>query len=244
MNPQHTLEIKDLHATVDGKPILKGVTLTIRPGELHALMGPNGSGKSTLANVLMGHPKYVVTSGQVLIDGKDLLAMATDERAKAGLFLSFQYPVEIPGVTVENFLRTAVNAVSDADHGVAEFHAILKAKLAEFDMDEAFGRRYLNEGFSGGEKKRMEILQMLLLDPRYAILDETDSGLDVDALKVVAGGINRLRDANHGVLLITHYNRILEHVVPTHVHVFKDGRIVKSGDKDLAMEIETRGYAS
>ena len=192
----------------------------------------------------MGHPKYVVTSGQVLIDGKDLLAMATDERAKAGLFLSFQYPVEIPGVTVENFLRTAVNAVSDADHGVAEFHAILKAKLAEFDMDEAFGRRYLNEGFSGGEKKRMEILQMLLLDPRYAILDETDSGLDVDALKVVAGGINRLRDANHGVLLITHYNRILEHVVPTHVHVFKDGRIVKSGDKDLAMEIETRGYAS
>jgi len=243
MNSQHTLDIKDLHATVDGKPILKGVTLTIHPGELHALMGPNGSGKSTLANVLMGHPKYVVTSGQVRIDGKDLLTMATDERAKAGLFLSFQYPVEIPGVTVENFLRTAVNAVSDADHGVAEFHAILKAKLAEFDMDEAFGRRYLNEGFSGGEKKRMEILQMLLLDPRYAILDETDSGLDVDALKVVAGGINRLRDANHGVLLITHYNRILEHVVPTHVHVFKDGRIVKSGDKDLAMEIETHGYA-
>lgn len=243
MTQHHTLDIKDLHATVDGKPILKGVTLTIRPGELHALMGPNGSGKSTLANVLMGHPKYVVTSGQVLIDGKDLLAMATDERAKAGLFLSFQYPVEIPGVTVENFLRTAVNAVSDADHGVAEFHAILKAKLAEFDMDDAFGRRYLNEGFSGGEKKRMEILQMLLLDPRYAVLDETDSGLDVDALKVVAGGINRLRDANHGVLLITHYNRILEHVVPTHVHVFKDGRIVKSGDKDLAMEIETHGYA-
>ncbi len=242
MTQHHTLDIKDLHATVDGKPILKGVTLTIRPGELHALMGPNGSGKSTLANVLMGHPKYVVTSGQVLIDGKDLLAMATDERAKAGLFLSFQYPVEIPGVTVENFLRTAVNAVSDADHGVAEFHAILKAKLAEFNMDDAFGRRYLNEGFSGGEKKRMEILQMLLLDPRYAILDETDSGLDVDALKVVAGGINRLRDADHGVLLITHYNRILEHVVPTHVHVFKDGRIVKSGDKDLAMEIERSGY--
>ena len=238
----HAIDIDDLRVTVDGKPILKGVTLSIKPGELHALMGPNGSGKSTLANVLMGHPKYTITAGRILLDGEDITELTPDERAKKGLFLSFQYPVEIPGVTVENFLRSAVNAVKGTDHGVAEFHKILKAELAEFGIDESFGRRYLNAGFSGGEKKRMEILQMLTLDPKYAILDETDSGLDIDALKVVAAGINRLRDGEHGILLITHYNRILEHVVPTHVHVFKDGKIVRSGGKELALEVEKNGY--
>ena len=238
----HAIDIDDLRVTVDGKPILKGVTLSIKPGELHALMGPNGSGKSTLANVLMGHPKYTITAGRILLDGEDITGLTPDERAKKGLFLSFQYPVEIPGVTVENFLRSAVNAVKGTDHGVAEFHKILKAELAEFGIDESFGRRYLNAGFSGGEKKRMEILQMLTLDPKYAILDETDSGLDIDALKVVAAGINRLRDGEHGILLITHYNRILEHVVPTHVHVFKDGKIVRSGGKELALEVEKNGY--
>ena len=238
----HAIDIDDLRVTVDGEPILKGVTLSIKPGELHALMGPNGSGKSTLANVLMGHPKYTITAGRILLDGEDITGLTPDERAKKGLFLSFQYPVEIPGVTVENFLRSAVNAVKGTDHGVAEFHKILKAELAEFGIDESFGRRYLNAGFSGGEKKRMEILQMLTLDPKYAILDETDSGLDIDALKVVAAGINRLRDGEHGILLITHYNRILEHVVPTHVHVFKDGKIVRSGGKELALEVEKNGY--
>ena len=238
----HAIDIDDLRVTVDGEPILKGVTLSIKPGELHALMGPNGSGKSTLANVLMGHPKYTITAGRILLDGEDITELTPDERAKKGLFLSFQYPVEIPGVTVENFLRSAVNAVKGTDHGVAEFHKILKAELAEFGIDESFGRRYLNAGFSGGEKKRMEILQMLTLDPKYAILDETDSGLDIDALKVVAAGINRLRDGEHGILLITHYNRILEHVVPTHVHVFKDGKIVRSGGKELALEVEKNGY--
>jgi Fe-S cluster assembly ATP-binding protein len=238
----HALDIKDLHVTVEGKPILKGVTLCVKRGELHAIMGPNGSGKSTLANVLMGHPKYEVTSGRIILDGEDITRLPPDERAKKGLFLSFQYPVEIPGVSVENFLRTAMNAIKGEDLGVAEFHKLLKTKLADFGMDDSFGRRYLNEGFSGGEKKRMEILQMLTLDPTYAILDETDSGLDVDALKVVANGINRLRDDKHGIVLITHYNRILEHVVPTHVHVFKDGKITRSGGKELAIEVEQKGY--
>lgn len=238
----YKLEIKNLHATIDGKEILKGVNLTILPGELHAIMGPNGSGKSTLANVLMGHPKYEVTSGQILLNDEDITESSADERARKGLFLSFQYPVEIPGVTVENFLRTAVNAVTGSDHGVAEFHQILKKEIALFGMDDAFSRRYLNEGFSGGEKKRMEILQMLLLNPKFAVLDETDSGLDVDALKVVSAGINKLRDADHGFLLITHYNRILQHVNPSHVHVFIDGKIVKSGGHELAHEVEAQGY--
>ncbi len=238
----HALQIHDLSVIVEGKQILKGLSLTIKPGELHAIMGPNGSGKSTLANVMMGHPKYEIAGGTITLDGEDITQMAPDERARKGLFLSFQYPTEIPGVTAENFLRTAVNAVKGTDHGVAEFHKLLKTKLTEFGMDDSFGRRYLNEGFSGGEKKRMEILQMLMLDPRYAVLDETDSGLDVDALKIVSAGINRMRDANHGLLLITHYNRILTYVVPTHVHVLKDGKIVRSGGKELALEIETTGY--
>lgn len=239
----YKLEIKNLHASIDGKEILKGVDLTILPGELHAIMGPNGSGKSTLANVLMGHPKYEVTKGQILLNGEDITEMSPDERARKGLFLSFQYPVEIPGVTVENFLRTAVNSVTGSDHGVAEFHKILKNEIAAFGMNDEFARRYLNEGFSGGEKKRMEILQMLLLNPKFAVLDETDSGLDVDALKVVSAGINKLRDNDHGLLLITHYNRILQHVNPSHVHVFIHGRIVKTGGHELAHEVEAKGYS-
>ncbi|MBR9700703.1 Fe-S cluster assembly ATPase SufC [Candidatus Woesearchaeota archaeon] len=235
------LEIKDLHANVDGKEILKGVNLVIESGELHAIMGPNGSGKSTLANVLMGHPKYEVTSGQIFLDGEDITEMEPDKRAKKGLFLSFQYPVEIPGVTVESFLRTAVNEISDNDYDVVEFHKLLREKLDEFKIDDSFATRYLNQGFSGGEKKRMEILQMLMLNPKIAILDETDSGLDVDALKIVADGINKMKD--QGVLLITHYNRILEYVIPDKVHVFKEGKIVRSGGKELAEEIEKKGYA-
>lgn len=237
------LEIQDLHATVEGKEILKGVTLTIEQGELHAIMGPNGSGKSTLANVLMGHPKYDVTKGKIILGGEDITGLEPDERARLGLFLSFQYPVEIPGVTVENFLRTAVQEVTGEDYDVVEFHAILKEKLEELKVNESFTQRYLNQGFSGGEKKRMEILQMLLLNPKFVVLDETDSGLDVDALKVVSEGINKVKDQDHGVLLITHYNRILQYVVPDKVHVFVDGRLVKSGDKELAHQIEKEGYS-
>ncbi|MDD9953915.1 MAG: Fe-S cluster assembly ATPase SufC [Candidatus Woesearchaeota archaeon] len=236
------LEIQDLHASIEGKEILKGVTLTINPGEIHALMGPNGSGKSTLANVLMGHPKYEVTKGKILLNGENISEMEPDERAKKGLFLSFQYPVEIPGVTVENFLRTAVNNVQGKDLDVVEFHELLKKTLADFGIKNEFAGRYLNEGFSGGEKKRMEILQMLLLNPTFAILDETDSGLDVDALKIVSDGINKIKDEKHGVLLITHYNRILEYVIPDKVHVLIDGKITETGGKELAHTIEAEGY--
>jgi Fe-S cluster assembly ATP-binding protein len=236
------LEIKDLCATIEGKEILKGVNLTVESGEIHAIMGPNGSGKSTLANVLMGHPSFEITGGQIILDGEDITEMEPDERAQKGLFLSFQYPVEIPGVTVENFLRQAVNSVSGKDYDVIEFNELLQEKLAEFKIDPGFASRYLNQGFSGGEKKRMEILQMLMLNPHFAVLDETDSGLDVDALKIVSDGINKLHDEKHGVLLITHYNRILEYVVPDRVHVFVDGVVVKSGDKTLATQIEEQGY--
>jgi Fe-S cluster assembly ATP-binding protein len=236
------IEIRDLHVTADGKEILKGVNLTISQGEVHAIMGPNGSGKSTLANVLMGHPKYAVTSGHILLDGEDITDWPADARAKKGLFLSFQYPVEIPGVTVESFLRTAVNSVHRKNYDVVQFHKMLKEKMQIFRMDEGFSRRYLNEGFSGGEKKRMEILQMLMLDPKFAVLDETDSGLDVDALRIVAEGINNVRDKDHGVIIITHYNRILQYVTPDHVHILLDGRIARSGGKELAQEIEENGY--
>ena len=236
------LEIRDLHATVEGKKILTGVTLTINKGEIHAIMGPNGSGKSTLANVLMGHPKYEITSGTIRLNGEDITDLEPDERARKGLFLSFQYPVEIPGVTVENFLRTAVNEVHGKDLDVVEFHTEFVKLLAEFGISEEFAGRYLNQGFSGGEKKRMEILQMLMLNPAFAVLDETDSGLDVDALKVVAEGINKMKTNEHGILVITHYNRILHHVVPDKVHVFKDGKIERSGDKELANVIEEKGY--
>lgn len=239
-----TLEIKDLHVSIEGSDILKGLSLKVQGGEVHALMGPNGSGKSTLANTLMGHPRYDVEDGQVLIDGEDILEMEPDERARKGLFLAFQYPVEIPGVTVANFLRSAYNAL----HGdgepmpVLEFHQLLQKHMKELEMDEEFAGRYLNEGFSGGEKKRHEILQMALLKPRFAIMDETDSGLDIDALKIVADGVNRQRSENLGVLVITHYQRILEYLKPDFVHIMMDGRIVRSGGPELAQELEEKGY--
>jgi Fe-S cluster assembly ATP-binding protein len=236
------LKIIDLYASVDGKEILKGIDLTIKAGETHALMGPNGSGKSTLANVLMGHPKYEVTKGRILIDGTDIVGLPADKRAKLGLFLSFQYPLEIPGVTVESFLRTAYNTINGTKIDVVQFNKLLKERMNSLNIDPHFSRRYLNEGFSGGEKKRMEILQMSVLDPKIMVLDETDSGLDVDALKVVSEGIGRMRDDNHGFLIITHFNRILKLVEPDHVHIIVQGRIVKSGGKDLAHEVESRGY--
>ncbi len=239
-----TLELKNIHASVNGKEILKGVSLEIDTNEVHALMGPNGSGKSTLAFVIMGHPKYEITEGVMLLDGEVFNDWSPDERAKKGLFLSFQYPVEIPGVTVENFMRQAVKEVTGEEQDVLEFHRKFDEKLHNFKVDPTFAKRYLNEGFSGGEKKRMEILQMLMLMPKFAILDETDSGLDVDALKIVAEGINKLRGPEHGALLITHYNRILHYVVPDKVHIFSDGKIIKSGGKELANEIETVGYES
>ena len=246
-----TLEIKDLHVTVDtedgAKEILKGVTLTVRDGETHAIMGPNGSGKSTLAYSVAGHPKYTVTSGSVTLDGEDVLAMKVDERARAGLFLAMQYPVEVPGVTVSNFLRTAVNAVR-RHRGLAEldamdFLALLDEKAKLVEMEEALLNRSVNEGFSGGEKKRHEILQMELLKPKFAVLDETDSGLDVDALRVVSEGVNRAQDSTDaGVLLITHYTRILRYIKPDHVHVFAGGRIVESAGPELADKLEAEGY--
>lgn len=239
-----TLEIKDLHVSIEGSDILKGLSLTVRGGEVHALMGPNGSGKSTLANTLMGHPRYDVEDGQVLIDGEDILEMEPDERAKKGLFLAFQYPVEIPGVTVANFLRSAYNALHGDQEpiSVLEFHQLLQKHMKELEMDEEFAGRYLNEGFSGGEKKRHEILQMALLKPRFAIMDETDSGLDIDALKIVSEGVNRQRSDDLGVLVITHYQRILEYLKPDFVHIMMDGRIVRSGGPELAQELEEKGY--
>jgi Fe-S cluster assembly ATP-binding protein len=240
------LSIRKLHAGVEGKEILRGIDLEVRAGEVHAVMGPNGSGKSTLANVLAGHPGYVVTSGEVLFEGRDLLAMPPEERAREGVFLAFQYPVEIPGVANAEFLKAAVNAVR-AHRGQEELDAIdflaqLKEKMKLVDMDQRFMSRALNEGFSGGEKKRNEILQLALLDPKLAVLDETDSGLDVDSLRIVAEGINRLRRPDNAVLLVTHYQRILDYVTPDRVHVLVGGRMVRSGDKELAHEIESRGY--
>jgi Fe-S cluster assembly ATP-binding protein len=241
-----TLEIRDLHVSVETKegpkPILHGVDLTIASGETHAIMGPNGSGKSTLASALAGHPKYTVTSGTVTLDGEDLLAMKVDERARAGLFLAMQYPVEVPGVSVTNFLRTALNARRGEDVNVRAFMQELKAQMAELDVDEEFLKRSVNEGFSGGEKKRFEILQMSLLTPKIAVLDETDSGLDVDALKTVSEGVNRLRGPDLGVLIITHYTRILRYITPDEVHVMFDGRIVESGGPELADALEEKGY--
>lgn len=234
--------IENLHVSREGVEIVKGASLTIKPGEVHALMGPNGSGKSSLANALMGHPKYAITAGKVILDGADITAAPPDERARAGLFLSMQYPPEIPGVTVSNFLRTAVNAKREKPIGVVEFHRALKEKMAELKIDGAFGGRNLNEGFSGGEKKRAEILQLMMLGPKYAILDETDSGLDVDALKIVADGINAAR-TDMGVLLITHHLKILSLLAPDAVHVMSAGRIAASGGRELAEKIEREGYA-
>jgi Fe-S cluster assembly ATP-binding protein len=240
------LEIRNLHATVDGREVLRGIDLEVRAGEVHALMGPNGSGKSTLANVLAGREGYEVTKGEVLFDGEDLLALAPDERARAGVFLAFQYPVEIPGVSNGYFIRAALNAQRVArgqeEVDAFDFLALVRDKMAALGMDPALLDRSVNEGFSGGEKKRNEVLQLSLLEPRLAVLDETDSGLDIDALKTVARGINALRSPDRGFLLITHYQRLLEHIVPDHTHVIVDGRIVKSGDRQLALELEERGY--
>ena len=234
--------VKDLHVSVEGKEILKGVNLTVNAGEVHALMGPNGSGKSTLANALMGHPRYVVTKGQVLLNGEDMLPLRADERARRGMFLAFQYPLEIPGVKVRHFLRMAVKASKGQELSVTEFRKQLFDMMALLEMDRSFAERYLNEGFSGGEKKRNEILQLAMLEPTMAILDETDSGLDIDALRVVAGGINKLAGPNVGMLLITHYQRILSYTEPHVVHVLFNGRIVRSGGKELALELEAKGY--
>jgi Fe-S cluster assembly ATP-binding protein len=236
------LEIRDLHVAVEGKPILKGVNLTIHKGEVHALMGPNGSGKSTLSNALMGHPNYTVTSGDILFKGESILELSPDERARRGLFLAFQYPVAISGVSVVNFLRTALKSIRGEEIPVREFRKLLKEKMALLGMDDSFAGRYVNDGFSGGEKKRHEILQMAMLQPEMAILDETDSGLDIDALRTVAEGINKLTGPNLGVLLITHYQRILNYVRPHYVHVLVDGRIVKSGGSELAEKLEAQGY--
>ena len=243
------LEIRNLHAAVDGKEILKGVDLTVRQGEIHALMGPNGTGKSTLANVLMGHPAYQVTEGEILFGGRNIVDLAPDERARMGLFLAFQYPVAIPGLTVANFLRTAINAKRKAqdpeDKGISvpEFRKLLKAKMDLLQMPHEFAGRYLNDGFSGGEKKRAEILQLATLEPKIAILDETDSGLDIDALRIVSDGVNALAGPNLGVLIITHYQRILNYIKPHFVHIMLDGRIVKSGGPELAEHLEEHGYS-
>ena len=241
------LEIRNLHATVDDKPIINGLDLTIKGGEVHAIMGPNGSGKSTLSYVLSGRDGYEVTDGGVLFDGKNLLEMEADERAREGVFLAFQYPVEIPGVTNITFLRTAVNAIRK-HHGEPPFDAMdfvkyVREKATLLNVSDEMLKRSVNTGFSGGEKKRMEILQMAALDPKLAILDETDSGLDIDALKVVADGVNAMRSAERGLLVITHYQRLLDYIVPDHVHVLAKGRIVKSGGKELAHELEASGYA-
>src|SRR3954463_12967532 len=242
-----TLEIKDLHVQVETaegvKEILKGVTLTIKAGETHAIMGPNGSGKSTLAYSVAGHPKYKVTGGTVTLDGADVLAMSVDERARAGLFLAMQYPVEVPGVSVSNFLRTAKTAVRGEAPKLRTWVKEVNTAMAELGVDKSFAERSVNEGFSGGEKKRHEILQLELLRPKIAILDETDSGLDVDALRVVSEGVNRARATGIGTLLITHYTRILRYIKPDFVHVFFDGRIVESGGAELADRLEAEGYA-
>jgi Fe-S cluster assembly ATP-binding protein len=243
-----TLEIRDLHASVtdaagEAQEVLRGVNLTVSAGETHAIMGPNGSGKTTLAYAIAGHPKYKVTQGSVTLDGEDILKLSVDARARAGLFLAMQYPVEVPGVTVSNFLRTAVTAVRGEAPKLRQFVKELNTNMAELAMDPAFAQRNLNEGFSGGEKKRHEILQLQLLDPKIAILDETDSGLDIDALRIVSAGINKFaEDREHGVLLITHYTRILDYVKPDFVHVFVAGRIVEEGGPELAEELEKNGY--
>ncbi len=244
-----TLEIRNLHVSIEDTPILKGVDLTINQGETHALMGPNGSGKSTLAYALMGHPAYTVDAGQIIFDGVDVLDLEADERSRLGLFLAFQYPVSVPGVTVANFLRSAINARRKAnnpdDRGISipEFRRLLKGKMDLLGIDHKFAGRYLNEGFSGGEKKRNEVLQLATLEPRIGILDETDSGLDIDALRIVADGVNKLKGPELGVLVITHYKRMLEYLEPQYVHLMMDGRLVESGGPGLAQSIEDTGYS-
>ncbi len=236
------LEIDNVHAAIEGKSILKGINLTINKGEVHAIMGPNGSGKSTLSNILMGHPKYKVTEGRIRFLGEDLFGIPVDVRARKGLFLAFQYPLAIPGVPVAKFLRLSLQSVKGKDVPVTEFLKTLKAKMKLLGISDTFIGRYINEGFSGGEKKRHEILQMALLEPTLSILDETDSGLDIDALKVVASGIEHTRSPERSILIITHYQRILNYVQPDFIHVLADGRIIKSGTKELALELEKKGY--
>jgi Fe-S cluster assembly ATP-binding protein len=241
------LEIKNLHVSVGSREILKGITLSLNGGEVHAIMGPNGTGKSTLSNVIAGRDGYDVTQGEVLLDGKDVFAMAADERARAGIFLAFQYPVEIPGVSTSSFLKTAINAKRRAEGkkeiDAMEFLKLVKAKTKALGMADDMIKRPLNVGFSGGEKKRAEVLQMTLLEPRVAILDETDSGLDIDALKVVSDGVNALRREDRAFLVITHYQRLLDYIVPDHVHVLVNGKVAVSGGKELALELEAEGYA-
>jgi Fe-S cluster assembly ATP-binding protein len=244
-----SLSIKDLRVSVEDKPILKGLNLEINQGEIHAIMGPNGSGKSTMAYALAGHPKYEVEGGEVWMDGINLLELAPDERAKMGLFLAFQYPTSIPGISMANFLRSAVNAVKGQGNGngskgipIVQFRKMLTEKMDLLKIDKSFARRYLNEGFSGGEKKRAEILQMAMLEPKFVILDETDSGLDIDALRVVSEGINALVGPDRGFIVITHYQRILNYIKPDFVHVMYDGQIIESGGPDLATQLEEKGY--
>jgi Fe-S cluster assembly ATP-binding protein len=241
------LEIKNLHANVEGREILKGIDLVLRTGEVHAVMGPNGSGKSTLARVLAGHESYEVTAGEILFDGKDLLAMDPEERAREGVFMAFQYPVEIPGVSNTYFLKAALNAVRKhrglPELDAVEFLALVRRKMKLVQMEESLLNRPVNEGFSGGEKKRNEIFHMAVLEPRLAVLDETDSGLDIDALRIVADGVNSLRQKDRSFLVITHYQRLLNYIVPDYVHVLVDGRIVRSGGKELAHELEAKGYS-
>jgi Fe-S cluster assembly ATP-binding protein len=236
------LKIENLRVEIDGQEIVKGLDLEVGEGEIHAIMGPNGSGKSTLANVLMGHPRYEVTGGSITFRDEDVFELEPDERAKLGMFLAFQYPSEVPGVSVANFLRTAVNSVREEELSPMDMYRLLQEKMKIMQMDPKFAERYLNEGFSGGEKKRNEILQMLMLEPKLAIMDETDSGLDIDALQVVAKGVNELRGPEFSAVIITHYQRILRYIEPDRVHVMLDGRIVTSGGKDLAHELEDKGY--
>jgi Fe-S cluster assembly ATP-binding protein len=242
------LSIKNLHVSIEDTPILKGLNLSVRKGEVHAIMGPNGTGKSTLAYAVMGHPKYEITEGDILLDGESILEMSPDERSRAGVFLAFQYPVSIPGVTVANFLRTALNArrrhsnPPQDDISVLEFRKMLKSKMNLLEMEYSFGGRYLNEGFSGGEKKRTEVLQLAVLEPAFAILDETDSGLDIDAIRIVSEGVNAIKGPNMGVVVITHYQRILNYIKPDFVHVMFDGRIVESGSEELSLLLEEEGY--
>ncbi len=242
MGNELLLDIKGLKVAVEGKQILNGVDLQVRQGEVHAIMGPNGSGKSTLANTLMAHPRYKVTEGSVLFEGQDLLPLSTDERARRGIFLAFQYPTSISGVTMVNFLRQAMKARRGADVPIREFREKLMATLKLLKIDEQFARRYVNEGFSGGEKKRAEILQMGILDPKIAIMDETDSGLDIDALRTVAEGVNALTTPQLGIVLITHYQRLLNYITPQFVHILYQGRIIESGGPELALQLEEQGY--
>ncbi len=240
------IEIKNVHANIEGKEILKGLTLTVNSGEVHAIMGPNGAGKSTLASILAGREEYEVTEGSITFEGEDLLELDTEERAHAGLFLAFQYPVEIPGVSNVNFLRTAINEIRDAKGetpiSAKDFMALVREKSKIVELDSKLASRAVNEGFSGGEKKRNEIFQMAMLNPKLAVLDETDSGLDIDALRIVAKGVNSLKSADNASIVITHYQRLLDYIVPDYVHVLYDGKIVKTGNKDLALELEEKGY--